>query len=71
MKHRWWRSTLHVVRHSFSSTSLLIFLTAMAVCNSWFMEIASPHIKSKFVIHVLIFMEYAITVVDAFCMLVF
>jgi hypothetical protein len=61
----------HVVRHSFFSNSLLFFLTAMAVCNSMFMEIASPHIKSRFVIHVLVFLEYAVTVVDAFCMLVF
>ena len=61
----------HVVKHSLSSTSAWVFITATTVCNSVFVEIASPHIKSKFVIHVLVFLEYATAVVDAFCMLVF
>jgi hypothetical protein len=71
MHHRWWRSMPHVVKHSFVSTLILIAVTAMAVCGSRFVAIASLEIKSKFEVYVLELLEYAVVVCDACCMLSF
>ena len=45
-------------------------LTAAAVCTSRVLKVASPQIQSRFVIYLLLFLEYAMIVSDAIYMLV-
>jgi len=71
MQYRWWRSMPDVIKHSLVSTLILIVVTTMAVCGSRFVAIASLEIKSKFEVHVLEFLEYAVIVFDAYYMLMF
>lgn len=70
MQHRWWYSLPSVVRHSVFSTLMLIVITVATVCGSRFVEIASSQLKSKFEVRVLEFLVYAVTVSDAYYMLV-
>lgn len=70
MQHRWWHSVRHVIEDSFASTFRFIVLTAAAVCTSRVLKVASPQIQSRFVIYLLLFLEYAMIVSDAIYMLV-
>ena len=70
MQHRWWHSVRHVVEDSLASTFRFIVLTAAAVCTSRVLKVASPQIQSRFVIYLLLFLEYAMIVSDAIYMLV-
>ena len=49
---------------------MLIVITVATVCGSRFVEIASSQLKSKFEVRVLEFLVYAVTVSDAYYMLV-
>lgn len=55
---------------SLASTFRFIVLTAAAVCTSRVLKVASPQIQSRFVIYLLLFLEYAMIVSDAIYMLV-
>ena len=65
MQHRWWSSMPHVIRDSFAATSRFVAITIVAVCTSKVLEVAAPQIHSRFLVCVLIFLEYATTVIDA------
>jgi len=71
MQRERWRALWNLVEHSLISTSAFVAVTAMAAFVAKFVAIASTQIESKFVIYVLIFLEYAIVAVDAFCLLMF
>lgn len=70
MQHRWWSSMPRGIRDSLSGTMRFVTLTTVAVCASKVLEIASPQIHSRFVVFVLLFLEYATIVIDAIYMLV-
>jgi hypothetical protein len=65
MQHQWWRPMISMFRHSLNSLASLTCLTVMTVCGDKVISLASGQIESKFVIHVLDLLKYAIVLMDA------
>lgn len=65
MRGPWLSSVFHVMQHTLLYVACLAFLVLGAAYGSAVAALAERVIPSKFVLHVLVFMEYAAVVADA------
>lgn len=65
MRGPWLSSVFHVMQHTLLYIACFAFLVLGAAYGSALAALAARWIESKFVLHVLVFMEYAAVVADA------
>jgi hypothetical protein len=64
MQQPWWFHARDLARHVLGHSTALLIFTLASVLNSALLEIASRLIHSKFVLHMLVALEYAFLVCD-------
>ena len=65
MSSAWWKPLWHFAVHTMSYVTLFALLALGAACTSALTALAPRVIESKFVLYVLLFLEYAFFVADA------
>ena len=71
MSHAWWKPLSRFAVHTLIYVTLFALLVLGAACTSALTALAPRLIESKFVLHVLLFLEYAFVVTDAVCALMY
>ena len=65
MRAPWWHPVLALMRHTLLYVTSLSLLALSAAYTSEITVLVSQVVPSKFVIHILVFLEYAAIVVEA------